>query len=285
MPLRALSVAIFLLLALTTAEAIQVVGVLLVLTLVITPAAAAQRLTARPGLALVLSIVIALVATEGGILLSLAQPWPTSFFISAISFAVYVAARVVKRRDGAHVRLEVRDLRGARDRQQHGRVVEQPAELERGLAQPLAERAPREERDALVLAGLQHVLGGEQAAVVLVLHGDDARDRLRRAQLLDRDVRDPDQPDLALVAELAQRADRLLDRHLGIVAVQLVEIDAVELQPPQARLARATQVLRAPVANSILEAPSRARPSSRSRDRPDTDGALPRRSPRCAPAP
>lgn len=92
-PLRVLSVAIFLLLALTTAEAIQVVGVLLVLTLVITPAAAAQRLTARPGLALVLSIAIALVATEGGILLSLAQPWPTSFFISAISFAVYVAAR------------------------------------------------------------------------------------------------------------------------------------------------------------------------------------------------
>ena len=96
-PLRAMSIAIFLLLALTTAEAIQVVGVLLVLTLVITPAAAAQRLTARPGFALVLSILIALVATEGGILLSLAQPWPTSFFISAISFAVYVAARVVKR--------------------------------------------------------------------------------------------------------------------------------------------------------------------------------------------
>ena len=55
-PIRALSVAIFLLLALTTAEAIQVVGVLLVLTLVITPAAAAQRLTGRPTLALMLSI-------------------------------------------------------------------------------------------------------------------------------------------------------------------------------------------------------------------------------------
>ncbi len=49
-PVNALSVAIFLLVALTTAEAIQVVGVLLVLTLVITPAAAAQRLTVRPGL-------------------------------------------------------------------------------------------------------------------------------------------------------------------------------------------------------------------------------------------
>jgi len=94
-PLRALSVAIFLLLALTTAEAIQVVGVLLVLTLVITPAAAAQRLTGRPALALLLSVSIALVSTEGGILLSLEKPWPTSFFISALSFAAYLAARVV----------------------------------------------------------------------------------------------------------------------------------------------------------------------------------------------
>jgi zinc/manganese transport system permease protein len=94
-PLRALSVAIFLLLALTTAEAIQVVGVLLVLTLVITPAAAAQRLTGRPALALLLSVAIALVSTEGGILLSLAKPWPTSFFISTISFTAYVAARFV----------------------------------------------------------------------------------------------------------------------------------------------------------------------------------------------
>jgi len=100
-PLRALSVAIFLLLALTTAEAIQAVGVLLVLTLVITPAAAAQRLTGRPAVALLLSIAIALVSTEGGILLALArsslspnQSWPTSFFIATISFSIYVAARI-----------------------------------------------------------------------------------------------------------------------------------------------------------------------------------------------
>jgi zinc/manganese transport system permease protein len=93
-PVGRLSVLTFLLLALTTAEAIQVVGVLLVLTLVITPAAAAQRLTANPATAILLSIVIALVATEGGILLSLVQPWPTSTFISSISFAVYLGARV-----------------------------------------------------------------------------------------------------------------------------------------------------------------------------------------------
>jgi hypothetical protein len=35
------------------------------------------------------------VSTEGGILLSLAKPWPTSFFITSISFGAYVAARVV----------------------------------------------------------------------------------------------------------------------------------------------------------------------------------------------
>ena len=93
-PVRALSVAMFLLLALATAEAIQVVGVLLVLTLVITPAAAAQRLTARPAAAVLLSIGIALVSTEGGILLSLEKDWPTSFFISAISFAFYLGARL-----------------------------------------------------------------------------------------------------------------------------------------------------------------------------------------------
>ena len=94
-PLRALSIVIFLLIALTTAEAIQVVGVLLVLTLVITPAAAAQRLTGRPGVALLLSIAIALVSTEGGILLSLEKPWPTSFFIATISFSAYLIARVI----------------------------------------------------------------------------------------------------------------------------------------------------------------------------------------------
>jgi zinc/manganese transport system permease protein len=94
-PLRTLSVAIFLLLALTTAEAIQVVGVLLVLALVITPAAAALRLTGRPAVALLRSIASALVSTEFGILLSLAKPWPTSFFITSISFAAYVGARLI----------------------------------------------------------------------------------------------------------------------------------------------------------------------------------------------
>jgi zinc/manganese transport system permease protein len=93
--LRLLSVLLLMLIALTTAAAIQVVGVLLVLTLVITPAAAAVRLSAHPGRAMLIAVTIAFGATEGGILLSLLKPWPTSFFISALSFVAYVLARMV----------------------------------------------------------------------------------------------------------------------------------------------------------------------------------------------
>ncbi len=94
-PTRLLSVALLLLLAVTAAEAIQVVGVLLILTLVVTPAAAATRLTARPGLAFALTIGIAVVSTVGGITASLLWPHPVSFFVASISFAAYLVARLV----------------------------------------------------------------------------------------------------------------------------------------------------------------------------------------------
>ena len=106
--LRRVSVILLVLVALATAEAIQIVGVLLVLTLVITPAAAATRLTSRPALALVLSVCIALVATEGGILLTLVKDYPPSFFISSISFALYLVARIVGSRNLSRRSADVR---------------------------------------------------------------------------------------------------------------------------------------------------------------------------------
>jgi len=94
-PVRALGAVFLLILALTVTEAAQIVGTLLVLSLAITPAAAAQRLSAAPATVSWLSIGFALVATEGGILLSLASGTiKPSVFISAISFAIYVAARL-----------------------------------------------------------------------------------------------------------------------------------------------------------------------------------------------
>ena len=94
-PVRALSIAFLLILAVAVAEAIQVVGVLLVLALMITPAAAAQKLAVRPVTASLLSVAIALTVTMAGIIISLVTPYPASFYVSALSFASYVAARLL----------------------------------------------------------------------------------------------------------------------------------------------------------------------------------------------
>ena len=61
-------------LAVTVTEAAQIVGTLLVLSLAITPAAAAQRLSASPFVVTVLSVVMAVVAADGGLLLSFQFP-------------------------------------------------------------------------------------------------------------------------------------------------------------------------------------------------------------------
>jgi len=81
-------------LAITVTEAAQLVGTLLVLSLAITPAAAAQRLSASPTVVTVLSVVFAIVSAEGGLLLSFqfATVKP-SVLIVAISFLLYVVSR------------------------------------------------------------------------------------------------------------------------------------------------------------------------------------------------
>ncbi len=85
-------------LALTVTEAAQIVGTLLVLSLVITPAAAAGRLSARTPVVIAISVAFALLAADGGLLLSLAYPdVKASVFISAISFGLYVVARMAER--------------------------------------------------------------------------------------------------------------------------------------------------------------------------------------------
>jgi zinc/manganese transport system permease protein len=82
-------------LAITVTEAAQLVGTLLVLSLAITPAAAAQRLSASPVAVGVLSVVFAIVSADGGLLLDFqfASVKP-SVFIVAISFFLYVVARL-----------------------------------------------------------------------------------------------------------------------------------------------------------------------------------------------
>ncbi len=94
-PVRLLSVVFLLILALAVTEAVQVVGVLLILTLVIVPAAAAQRLTPHPGRAVAWSVLLALACTVGGLVCAIPTGWPVSFFVSGFSFSAYLFARLV----------------------------------------------------------------------------------------------------------------------------------------------------------------------------------------------
>ncbi|GAA5229486.1 metal ABC transporter permease [Arthrobacter cryoconiti] len=106
-PVRALSLAFMFLLGISVALSIQVVGALLVLALLITPAAAALQVSAAPRMVVLLSVSFAMVATVGGILLALGGRIPISPYVTTLSFLIYVIARVVgtvRRRRGWSVR-------------------------------------------------------------------------------------------------------------------------------------------------------------------------------------
>ncbi|MEU6493415.1 metal ABC transporter permease [Streptomyces sp. NPDC046984] len=93
-PVRGLSFAFMIVLGLAVALSVQVVGALLVLTLVVTPAAAAARVTASPVLLPLLSVVFAVVSIEGGILLALGSSIPISPYVTTISFGIYAVCRL-----------------------------------------------------------------------------------------------------------------------------------------------------------------------------------------------
>jgi zinc/manganese transport system permease protein len=96
----ALSVAFLVLLALAVAASVQVVGALLVLSLLVTPAASALRVTSSPKLAPVLRVGFALVSAVGGILLALGGGLPISPYITTVSFAIYLFCRLIARMRG-----------------------------------------------------------------------------------------------------------------------------------------------------------------------------------------
>lgn len=95
-PLKALSIAFMIVLGIATALSVQVVGSLLVLALLITPAAAALQITASPLRALILSVLFAEIAMVGGILLALAGSLPISPYVTTLSFLIFVVCRLVR---------------------------------------------------------------------------------------------------------------------------------------------------------------------------------------------
>ncbi|MFJ7750634.1 metal ABC transporter permease [Arthrobacter sp. NPDC097144] len=96
-PVRVLSIVFMILLGLSVALSIQVVGALLVLSLLITPSAAALLVTSSPRLVVLLSVLFAVTSAVGGILLALGGRISISPYITTISFLIYLICRLIKR--------------------------------------------------------------------------------------------------------------------------------------------------------------------------------------------
>ncbi|WP_407685746.1 metal ABC transporter permease [Mycobacterium sp. HUMS_1102779] len=97
-PVRALGVVFAALVGVVAAQAVQIVGALLVMALLITPAAAAARVVASPAAAIAVSVAFAEFSAVGGIVLSLAPGVPVSVFVATISFVIYLLCRLLGRR-------------------------------------------------------------------------------------------------------------------------------------------------------------------------------------------
>lgn len=94
-PVRALSPLFMIVLGLAVAMSVQIVGALLVLALLVTPAAAAMRVTASSLWVPVLATIFAVTAVVGGILLAVGAAVPISPYVTTISFTIYCVCRLI----------------------------------------------------------------------------------------------------------------------------------------------------------------------------------------------
>jgi zinc/manganese transport system permease protein len=95
-PVRALSIGFLVLLAFAVAEAVQVVGTLLIFALLVTPAAIAQHLTARPSGAIGLSVLFALLFTWAGLVVAYFGPYNVvGFYVTTFAFGTYLLVLLV----------------------------------------------------------------------------------------------------------------------------------------------------------------------------------------------
>jgi len=94
-PVRMINIIFMILLAAAVSISVQVVGVLLIFALLVTPAAIAQYIARSPMQGIGLSVAISLLVTWFGLFISFYQPYPVSFFITAAVFALYIFVRII----------------------------------------------------------------------------------------------------------------------------------------------------------------------------------------------
>ncbi len=93
LPMVGLGAGFLVIVAVTVSFAVQVTGVLLIFSLMVTPGATAQYISRKPSKAIAASTIIALVTTWLGLILAFYTPYPVSFFITAEVFAFYLLVR------------------------------------------------------------------------------------------------------------------------------------------------------------------------------------------------
>jgi len=97
-PVTLLSVVFLVILAVIASLAVQVMGALLLFTLLVGPAATASRIVRRPLRAIVLSVGLGLAYVWVGIIIAAASGrLPVSFCIASLSFMVYLPVRLLVR--------------------------------------------------------------------------------------------------------------------------------------------------------------------------------------------
>jgi zinc/manganese transport system permease protein len=105
-PVRAVSLLFMLLLGLIVAVAVHIIGALLVMALLVTPAAAAMRVAAGPLAVPLLAALFGVVSAVGGIMLAIAGTLPVSPYITTVSFLIYLVCRAIGARRDRVIRAE-----------------------------------------------------------------------------------------------------------------------------------------------------------------------------------
>jgi zinc/manganese transport system permease protein len=93
-PVRALSVGFLLILAVAVTAAVQVVGVLLIFSLLVTPAAVADRLCRTPARGIAVCVALSLVYVWASLAITYYSSYPVGFLIAGMSFVTYLATRL-----------------------------------------------------------------------------------------------------------------------------------------------------------------------------------------------
>lgn len=106
MPMFLLGTVFLLVVAVAVSFAVQVTGVLLIFSLMVTPAATAQYLSKKARTAILISVLIALFATWIGVFVSYYTESPVSFYITAMVFVGYIAVRTIDWRQTARKTLK-----------------------------------------------------------------------------------------------------------------------------------------------------------------------------------